>query len=159
VSFLVEGAHDIERVPLLARSAAKMTAALVLPAIALVIVLAPTALGFLGADYAAEGTLLLRLLALAAAFRAVNVLFLSLARAHRRVHQIVVVQATTCLLGLGLALVLLEPLGLPGAGLAVLIAQATTALFVAPSLIRDLRLPATPATHGPPAMAIDQAAS
>ena len=111
------------------------------PRCALVIIVAPIALEFLGPDYAAEGTLLLRLLALAAAFRAVNVLFLSLARVHKRVGQIVAVQAGTCVLGLGLALVLLDPLGLPGAGLAVLIAQATTALCVAPSLIRDLREP------------------
>lgn len=141
VSFLVEGAHDGASVPRLARSAAKLTAALVLPAIAIVIVVAPIALGFLGPDYAAEGTLLLRLLALAAAFRAVNVLFLSLARVHKRVRQIIAVQAVTCVLGLGLAVVLLGPLGLPGAGLAVLITQAATALCVAPSLIRDLRVP------------------
>jgi O-antigen/teichoic acid export membrane protein len=141
VSFLVEGAHEGASVPALARSAAKLTAALVLPAVAIVIVAAPIALSFLGADYAEHGTVLLRLLALAAIFRAVNVLFLSLARVHRRVRQIVAVQAMTCVLGLGLALVLLGPLGLPGAGVAVLIAQATTAVFVGPSLIRDLRSP------------------
>ncbi|MGZ4799203.1 MAG: glycosyltransferase [Acidimicrobiia bacterium] len=139
VSFLVEGAHEGASVSALARSAAKLTAALVLPAVALVIVAAPIALSFLGSDYAEHGTLLLRLLALAALFRAVNVLFLSLARVHRRVRQIVAVQALTCVVGLGLALVLLGPLGLPGAGVAVLIAQATTAVCVAPSLVRDLR--------------------
>lgn len=162
VSFLVEGAHDGASVPRLARSAAKLTAALVLPAIVIVIVVAPIALEFLGPDYATEGTLLLRLLALAAAFRAVNVLFLSLARVHKRVRQIVAVQAMTCVLGLGLALVLLGPLGLPGAGVAVLITQATTALCVAPSLIRDLRLPnaVDPArTHSNPPVPIDLAAS
>jgi GT2 family glycosyltransferase/O-antigen/teichoic acid export membrane protein len=139
VSFLVEGAHEGASVSTLARSAAKLTAALVLPAVVIVIVVAPYALSFLGPDYAEHGTVLLRLLALAAAFRAVNVLFLSLARVHRRVRQIVAVQALTCIVGLGLALVLLDPFGLPGAGLAVLIAQATTAVCVLPSLIRDLR--------------------
>ena len=146
VSFLVEGAHDGASVPTLARSAAKLTAALVLPAVALVIIVAPIALAFLGPEYATHGTLLLRLLALAAVFRAVNVLFLSLARVHRRMRQIVAVQAMTCVLGLGLAMVLLGPLGLPGAGVAVLIAQAVTALCVAPSLIRDLRGHEVPST-------------
>lgn len=139
VSFTVEGAHDGERMAHLTRSTARLVGAVSVVGGAAILVGAPWFLALLGPEYRAEGTIVLRLLAVAMPFRAVTTLYLSLARLRRRLGRLVAVQAATCAIALGAATVLLPRRGIEGAALGYLIAQVLVAVAVLPAVLADLR--------------------
>lgn len=89
---------------------------------------APWILALFGGDYAAEGTTLLRLLALAALPNLVFSLAVDILRARRRLRLVVTLQMALCVLVLGLTKLLLPVLGITGAGVAWLVAECV--LFV-----------------------------
>jgi O-antigen/teichoic acid export membrane protein len=112
---------------------------ILIPITAIIFVGAPWILRVFGANYAAEGTELLRWLTLATLPNAVMVLYIALARVHNRVAGIIAVQAVACVLVLGLSYPLLEIYGITGVGIAWLTSQTIVALCLLPSLVHEWR--------------------
>jgi O-antigen/teichoic acid export membrane protein len=138
VSLVVEGANDTRRAGWVARRGALMCSVVLLPAIGLTIVAAPVVLKLVGHGYAAEGTIVLRLVALAVLPRAIISLSVANARIHRDIRAMVTIQVSACVLTIGLAAGLLPQMGLRGAGIAYLAAQGAVALPLLPRLYRLL---------------------
>jgi O-antigen/teichoic acid export membrane protein len=135
-SLTVEGAMDHAGFPALAQRAIKNTARLLIPAIVVLLVAAPFILRLFGNAYAAQGSTLLRLLALAALPNLINLLYSSAARVRRRTGRILVVEGAICLQLLGLGSFLLHRYGITGIGVAAVISQSTVAAGV---LLTELR--------------------
>ena len=102
-------------------------AKLLVPAVALIIAIAPYVLMLFGPGYAAADVGALRLLALAALPALITNTAISVTRSQRRMRIVAGIQVSICVLMLGLSLVLMDRLGLTGVGAAWLIAQGTTA--------------------------------
>jgi O-antigen/teichoic acid export membrane protein len=141
----VEGAHEESALTALTHRTARFGLILILPSVALCILAAPELLGLLGRQYAAQGTVLLRLLALGVLPRSITLLQLGVARVQRNTRRIATVQGVTCLLVLGLCWIGLDRFGLAGVGWGYLLAQITVALVLTPSTIALLRRPAAAA--------------
>ncbi|MER5550118.1 lipopolysaccharide biosynthesis protein [Streptomyces sp. NPDC002793] len=109
------------------RGALRRMAVLLVPVVLLLVLFAPRILAPFGADYAAHGTLVLRLLAAAALPRVVVELYIGVLRVQGRTGALAALQGTMCVLVLGSAAVLLGPLGIAGAGWAMLIAMSVVA--------------------------------
>ncbi|MFB7874113.1 glycosyltransferase [Nocardia sp. NPDC056064] len=101
-------------------------AKLVLPIVAAVLVLAPIVLAIFGSEYRA-GADVLRLLAVAAVPGLLVSTAISSARANRRLRLLLSIQASNFVLTVGLAWVLLDVVGVAGAGLACLLSQTIIA--------------------------------
>jgi O-antigen/teichoic acid export membrane protein len=146
MSLTVEGATDQKK--LAAHSVAFLghTARLLMPMIAVVLIIAPYILRFSGNSYATEGATLLRLLVLSAIPNIITSLYISIARVRHRVHGIVMVQGAVCVLGLGMSYMFLEPYGIKGVGLAVLVSE--TIVAVALTLIQLRRIVGLVAPQG-----------
>jgi O-antigen/teichoic acid export membrane protein len=125
--------------PALVRRSVHLAVRILAPGIVVVLVSAPWLLRILGADYAAHGTRLLQLLALAMPFMAVNVLYVTYARLARRVRRVFLVQVAIAAIVLTLTYLLLTPLGINGAGVALLAGQGLAALALLPSVVRQYR--------------------
>jgi Na+-driven multidrug efflux pump len=97
---------------------------------------APHILRIFGQDYAAEGSTLLRLLALAAIPNIVNALYLSIARVRQRLKMIVLIQGSLCALMLGLGYVLLTLDGITGLGIAAVVSQTAVAVVLVLTQLR-----------------------
>jgi O-antigen/teichoic acid export membrane protein len=102
-------------------------AKILVPAVALIIAIAPYALMMFGPGYAAADVGALRLLALAALPALITNTAISAARSQRCMRTVVGIQVCICVLVWGLSAVLMDPLGITGVGAAWLIAQGTTA--------------------------------
>ncbi|MEU0300026.1 lipopolysaccharide biosynthesis protein [Streptomyces sp. NPDC006175] len=109
------------------RGALRRMAVLLVPVVAVLVLFAPQILSPFGSDYAAHGTLVLRLLAAAALPRVVVELYIGVLRVQGRTGALAVLQGAMCVLVLGSAAVLLGPLGIAGAGWAMLIAMTAVA--------------------------------
>ncbi|MFJ6855427.1 lipopolysaccharide biosynthesis protein [Streptomyces sp. NPDC091271] len=109
------------------RGALRRMAVLLVPVVVVLVLFAPRILSPFGSDYAAHGTLVLRLLAAAALPRVVVELYIGVLRVQGRTGALAVLQGTMCALVLGSAAVLLGPLGIAGAGWAMLIAMTAVA--------------------------------
>ncbi|MGW1064151.1 lipopolysaccharide biosynthesis protein [Streptomyces aureus] len=96
----------------------------------LLVVAAPQILSLFGASYAAEGSMLLRLLALSAVPNLVLSVAIDVARARRRLRWAVWLQVVMCVLVLGLTRALLPHFGVVGAGIAWLVTQCLIAGFL-----------------------------
>ncbi|MET7599239.1 hypothetical protein ABZS84_29865 [Streptomyces sp. NPDC005481] len=99
---------------------------------------APQILSLFGAAYAAEGTTLLRMLALSALPNLLLSVAIDVARARRRLRWAVALQAAMCVLVLGLTPLLLTEFGVVGAGIAWLVTQCVIAVFLLVSWSRWL---------------------
>jgi hypothetical protein len=102
---------------------------------------APYFLRILGASYAANGTTLLRLVALALPFMAVNVLYVTFARLARRVRRVLTIQVCIAVIVLTFTVILLGPFGIAGVGIAFLIGQGVVSIVVFPSVRRQFLHP------------------
>lgn len=138
-SLIVEAAIDPARLESYARRAFMQTARLVVPMAALLVLAAPYVLGLLGNGYAAEGTPLMRLLALSAIPNIITALYTSIARARRQVGAIVGILAAQSISVLALSDVLLPLAGITGVGLAWLISQTAIAGTLLVALRRSSR--------------------
>jgi len=136
-SMIVEGSAEPSELRAHTIRAVRLGIIVVLPCIIISIIGAPFFLGLLGPQYAANGTTLFRLVAIAMPFRAVVILFMSYARLVRRIRRVVVVQLANAALLLGLSLALLDPVGISGVGYAYLAAQLILAAAVLPSVLRQ----------------------
>ncbi len=142
-SLVVSGASDPELLPSHLRRMLRQTALLVVPMVAVVEVSAPYLLRIFGAAYSQHGTIVLRLLALAAVPNILFTLAIMVARVRRRMATVVAIQAAGCIGVLALTWILLGRYGIDGVGWAWLIAQTTVAVGVAvwvlPRLLRPGR--------------------
>ena len=129
-SFIVESAIDPAKLSTYPARVFLQTARLVIPMVAVLVIAAPYVLGLLGGAYAAEGTLLLRLLALSALPNIVSSLYTSIARARRQLAVVVGILAAQCISVLVLSYFLLHLAGIAGVGFAWLISQSTIALVL-----------------------------
>ena len=142
-SLTVEGAFDNEALAANCRAALRRTMLLLMPLAAAMALLAPVALGLFGRRYAAYGTPILELLAVATLPKALTEIYLGALRAQSRAKLIAVIQIVRCVLVLGLALALTETMGIVGAGLAVLVSESVIAVVIASGLRRcHVRRPA-----------------
>jgi O-antigen/teichoic acid export membrane protein/aminoglycoside phosphotransferase len=110
---------------------------LIVPAAALLIAFAPLVLGVFGAEYAAGGTTVLRLLTLSAVPVVVISLYASVARVERRLRAMGTLHGVLGAAVLGLSVVLIGPLGIAGVGWAWL---GVTAVVAAVLLLTEMRL-------------------
>jgi O-antigen/teichoic acid export membrane protein len=104
-----------------------------------VVVAAPLVLLPFGAEYAREGTTVLRLMGAAVVFRCATVLFRVVCRGRRRGAALLALDAFLAVLVLGLTVALAPPFGLTGVGLAWLAANAVAAAVVLPGLVAFMR--------------------
>ena len=103
-------------------------ASILLPCAAWSSSLAPWILGLFGPGYAAQGTPVLQLLAVATMPSAVTELYLGALRAQSRTSLVALIQGVRSALMLGLTVVLTGAMGTVGAGVAVVASQTVVAL-------------------------------
>ncbi len=138
-ALMVEATARPTIAPATVRRSVRLALLILGPSILVVLVGAPWFLRILGPQYAAHGTRLLQLLALAMPFMAVNVLYVTYGRLARRVRRVFGVQLSIAVIVLSLSYVLLSPLGINGPGVAYLSGQGILALILLPSVVRQYR--------------------
>jgi O-antigen/teichoic acid export membrane protein/aminoglycoside phosphotransferase (APT) family kinase protein len=137
-SLIVEVANDPSQLARYSRQVFVQTLRLVVPVVVVVCVGAPLVLRVFGPAYAQHGSLVLRLLALSAIPHIVNTVYVSIARAQRRVGAIAAVLVTLCVLVLALSVLLLPRIGITGVGVAWLVSQTLLALVLLPKQLLPL---------------------
>jgi O-antigen/teichoic acid export membrane protein len=130
-SLLVEGADPASHRAALMRATVWQSWRLLVPAVALLCLLASPLLSLFGPEYEAEGTTLLRLLALACLPNVLVSTGVAKARLYERPWTVALIHAATALLGLGLSALLLPVMGIDGAGVAWLVAQSLVGAITA----------------------------
>jgi len=141
-SLIVEATARPTAAPTSVKRTVRLALRILGPSVIVIIVAAPWFLRLQGAAYAAHGTRLLQLLALALPFMAVNVLYVTYARMARRVRRVVMVQVSISAVVLSMCFGLLHTsLGITGAGVAYLAGQGLMAVILLPSVVRQYRRP------------------
>ncbi|MGP0047336.1 MAG: lipopolysaccharide biosynthesis protein [Solirubrobacteraceae bacterium] len=135
---VVEGALAEERVSELARELTRRFGLLLLAGVAVIIVAAPLLLLPFGSEYARHGVPALRILACGSVFRAVIVLFTSIARVDRRAGAILAANVAFGVLLLAFIFVFGSGRGLPAVAEAWVAASAIVAIALLPALIGRL---------------------
>jgi O-antigen/teichoic acid export membrane protein len=138
-SYLVEAAHDSQRIATLMARTIRLIALVAVPGVAVVLIAAPWILSILGPEYAAEGSTVLRLMVLAIPFSTVSTLYVAICRIRLQMARVVVIEAMIAVLVIGLAVALIRPLGIAGVGLGYLIAEIVVAAATIMPLVRFLR--------------------
>jgi O-antigen/teichoic acid export membrane protein len=129
-SLLLHGAIDPAELPNLTRKAVVQGARVLIPAVTLLVALAPLVLSVFGKHYAEHSTTVLRLLALGALPCFVMALAVSVARVRRRMRRAVLACSSEAVLALAVAAPLIHVAGVVGAGVAWTGAQCLVALVL-----------------------------
>jgi O-antigen/teichoic acid export membrane protein len=161
-SFVVEAQFDRANVRGLLRRSILIGGAVTAAATIVQFAVAPYLLTLLGGDYAAEGSSLMRILALALPFGALNALYGTFAWMETRLWRLLILQGiNVAILFTGSAL-LLGPLGISGVGVAFLVAQAVLGLGSIPPIVRRMRghrepepVELVPVHHDPDGLALE----
>jgi D-inositol-3-phosphate glycosyltransferase len=132
-SMFAEASHAPEDVPRLARKSARLTALILVPAAAVVILLAPRLMALFGPEYVAHGTDVVRLLAAGSLAVAANSWTSFLLKIHGAMRVLVASNAVYCAVACGGA-ILLAPLGIEGIATAWIAANLASALVALPAL-------------------------
>ncbi len=141
-SLTVEGARDSINLHQYMRRVVKQTFYLLTPAVIFVVLLAPYLLRIFGRDYAREGTVLLRLLALAAIPEVFGALAVSVARVQQNIGRVIFIRAAAAALVLGTSGLLLPRYGIQGIGIAFLLSHGLIAtVLLVTSLKQLVKLP------------------
>ncbi len=140
-SLLVEGAGDTARLDEYSWRAIVHITWILAPLVAGTVLAAPVLMRMFGAEYAAEGSTVLRLLALSALPSAVVVVYSAVERVRKRMLRLVLVTVTVNATALALGWVLLRSHGLPGLGLVWLATQSVTAAILLGTTLRPVWLP------------------
>lgn len=138
-SLTAHASHSPESLAEGVRGALRRMALLLVPVVVFLVVFAPYILAPFGSDYAEHGTTVLRLLAAAALPRVAVELYIGVLRVQGRTGALAVLQGAMCVLVLGSAALLLGPVGISGAGLAMLGSMTLMAAASAPGLRRALK--------------------
>ncbi|MEO5902053.1 MAG: hypothetical protein ABIR68_18250 [Ilumatobacteraceae bacterium] len=129
MALTIEKSRSKDRNAMTARSTLRMFG-LVAGLAVIVALLAPVVLRLYGGSYAADGVVVLRILVLAAPFRALAVLAMSDARSHGRTGFIIKTQALTSVIVIAVALALTRRSGdIKGIAIAWLLAQVAAATW------------------------------
>ena len=155
-SFVVEASHNSKQTAALMRRTFRLSFLVCVLGVPFLLVAAPWLLTFLGPNYAAHGTTVLRLMVLAVPFAVITTMYINTSRVKNRMGHVLAVEAALAIMVVGLTMVLLDPLGIDGAGWAYLSAQVLTAAVVIVPLVRGMRASlshprpsAAPALSGP----------
>ena len=124
----LHGTIDRAALPVLARKAAIQGARVLIPAVVVLLLIAPLLLSLFGPSYAHRSTTLLRLLALGALPNFLIALSVSIARVRRRLRRAVVALGADALIALGLATPLFHAMGVTGIGIGWTGAQCVVAI-------------------------------
>jgi O-antigen/teichoic acid export membrane protein len=138
-SYITEASNDVRNGPALMRRAWRLSWLIGLLGTPFLVFGAPILLSLVGGAYAAEGTTLLRLMALALPLTVVFSTYIAIARVQQQMGRVVILQSLSAAVVVTLALVLVHPLGISGIGVAYLVAEAIGAAVVAIPLIRFFR--------------------
>lgn len=130
MSLFAHGSHDATDLARRGVEAAKVSLALLAPALAGVFLFGEKVLLVFGRAYSAEGTRLLWVLALSTLPLTVNFLYFSVRRVQQRMAGVLASTMSVLVVTLGLSVVLLPRVGLLGAGIAWFAAQASVAAVV-----------------------------
>jgi len=122
-SLVVEGATDPQQLANFSKRMVLLNLRIIVPGAVLVAIVAPYVMGLFGAAYEAEGSGLLRLLALAAVPYSIVPVYVSIVRVQRLVRRAAAVLAVMCVMVLTLSEILLRQFGLEGVGVAWLLTQ------------------------------------
>ncbi|MDT9691192.1 lipopolysaccharide biosynthesis protein [Streptomyces sp. P9(2023)] len=138
-SLTAHASHSPESLAEGVRGALRRMALLLVPVVLVLVVFAPYILAPFGRDYAEHGTTVLRLLAAAALPRVAVELYIGVLRVQGRTGALAALQGAMCVLVLGSAALLLGPVGISGAGLAMLGSMTLMAAVSAPGLRAALK--------------------
>ena len=127
-SLLLHGTAERAALPVLVRKAAIQGCWLLVPAAALIALLAPDLLALFGPSYAHRSTAALRLLAIGALPNFLIVLSVNVARVKRRLARAVIALGMEAAIALGLATPLLHAMGVTGVGMGWACAQCVVAI-------------------------------
>lgn len=152
-SYMVEASNDGPKAAALLKRTIKLTVLVGGLGVPFMLIGAPWVLTFLGGAYAAEGSTVLRILACAIPFLVITSLYSTTARVRQQMGRVVAIQLSSAVITIGLAFLLVDPLGINGVALAYLIAEVISGAVVIIPLIRILRekTPAAPETDLEPA--------
>jgi len=139
MSLFAEGSYEEERLgPNIWRSL-KMTYLIIVPAVILMLVIAPKLLLLFGGSYSENATTLLRILAISALPLAINNVYLATKRVEKKLRVLIGLTAFAAALTLGISYLLLPRMGINGAGIAWLTSQGVIALVVVASWLKTGR--------------------
>lgn len=128
-SLTVEGALDEEKLPDLAFKMLGHMLAILLPLAIVTAIGAPFILRIFGANYAAEGSLLLQLLAISVVMRAISFLYMGICRVRENIRGILTVQIMLCIGILGMGILLLPTYGIIAFGITWVISQLIVSIY------------------------------
>lgn len=144
-SFMAEASNDRDNQPALIRRTFRLAVLVGLGGVPFLLVGAPWLLTLLGGAYAAEGSTLLRLLAVALPFTIVYSMYISVSRVRGLIGRVVTLQVISGVITVGGTVLLVQSVGIAAVGISFLTARAVTTLFVAAPLLRILRERPAPA--------------
>jgi O-antigen/teichoic acid export membrane protein len=127
-SLVVRGAKDEVGLAHHSRKALNHALALLVPGVIIVLITAPVILSVFGASYAAQGTVVLRYMALASLPTLYVTLVVSELRVQRRMLQVAIIMVSLATIVLGLSYLFIPTLGLAGIGIAWLVGEGSVAL-------------------------------
>lgn len=144
VSFVVEAASDEAHTTALTRRSLRL--GLLVAGVGTVALLAgaPLVLSIFGDAYAQHGSLLLRLMALAAPATVITTVYTSVLRVRRQVRGIVIIQVLVGTTVIALSTILIGRFGVTGVGIAYLAAEGVAGAALLVPLLRSLRYPKEP---------------
>ncbi len=139
-SLFAEGSYDEERLGINIRRSLKMIALILVPAVILIVAIAPQLLLLFGGSYSENATTLLRLLTLSTLPQAINVVYLDIKRVEKKLKIIVGLTTLTAVITIGLSYWLLPHMGFNSTGIAWFTSQGTIALVIIASSLKKRRL-------------------
>ncbi|MEU7001204.1 hypothetical protein [Nonomuraea sp. NPDC046570] len=139
ISLTVEGSFDRSRLAQNCRRALRRALMIITPIIVVAVVAAPLILTIFGDGFAAEGTTLLRLMALAVLPRVLIEVYLSALRAQGRARELAIVQIGLALLVLVSILVLFPFANVNAVGYGLLFSELLVALLISSGLRKVLK--------------------
>jgi O-antigen/teichoic acid export membrane protein len=138
-SLFVEGSHEEESLQLNVWRSLKVSCLTLVPAVILILAIAPQLLLLFSRSYSENASTLLRILAISSLPLAINAVYLAIMRVEKKLKIIVGLSAFAGAVTLGLTYLLLPLMGINGAGIAWLAAQSIIALVVITSLLKRKR--------------------
>lgn len=138
-SLLAEGSHNPYEIGRDGRSVLYLSLALSVPAVTAMILMAGWLLHFFGPGYAENGTTVFRFLALAIIPQCVNTLYITVNQVRKQVYLIIAQTGFLAVVAIGVGYWWFGRAGLPGLGMAYLLAHSVLALVVIRPLLKVLK--------------------
>ncbi len=134
-SLFAEGSYDEQRLGADTKRSLKLTFLIIVPAAILILIIADKLLLLFGASYSEEGTMLLRILVLAAFPITINYIYLSVKRVENKLAVLIGLSAFIAIAALALSYLLLPRMGVNGVGIAWLGSQGVVAVGIVISFL------------------------